>query len=294
MSGRRARRHSAAFIGPQPVAPATDFGARAGRVSRDALIDRTGADDAFITELQRNGLLAVGPAGYYEDAVRLVEAAAALVSYGIETRHLRAFKVSADREAGLVAQIAGPIAKGRGTGARDRAEELVREIAALSVTLPNVKAGLRGALDWRPGARYGVASMAHLIREVRKMGGCGWSASGGAAEQPAGAAVARTRRRRYLAILVGGVKRPLSLYAAEGYRAARPLTHDLMVNLISAFERKLIGKCASSTCKRALYAEMVFDGNVRVSARPSDSIAVALRSDVPIIADETYSPGPVC
>ena len=132
------------------VAPATDFGPRAGRVSRDALIDRTGADDAFITELQRNGLLAVGPAGYYdEDAVRLVEAAAALVSYGIETRHLRAFKVSADREAGLVAQIAGPIAKGRGTGARDRAEELVREIAALSVTLHTqlVKAGLRGALD---------------------------------------------------------------------------------------------------------------------------------------------------
>ncbi|MFT4396985.1 MerR family transcriptional regulator [Gordonia lacunae] len=132
------------------VAPATDFGARAGRVSRESLIERTGVDSAFVTELQRNGLLMAGPAGFFdEDAVRLVEAAAALASYGLETRHLRAFKVSADREAGLVAQIASPIAKGKGTGARDRAEELVREIAALSVTLHTqlVKAAVKGALD---------------------------------------------------------------------------------------------------------------------------------------------------
>ena len=132
------------------VAPATDFGARAGRVSRESLIERTGVDSAFVTELQRNGLLTAGPAGFFdEDAVRLVEAAAALASYGQETRHLRAFKVSADREAGLVAQIANPIAKGKGTGARDRAEELVREIAALSVTLHTqlVKAAVKGALD---------------------------------------------------------------------------------------------------------------------------------------------------
>ncbi|MDL9946804.1 MerR family DNA-binding transcriptional regulator [Gordonia sp. ABSL11-1] len=132
------------------VAPATDFGTRAGRVSRETLMDRTGVDSAFVTELQRNGLLTPGPAGFFdEDAVRLVEAAAALANYGLETRHLRAFKVSADREAGLVAQIANPIAKGKGTGARDRAEELVREIAALSVTLHTqlVKAAVRGVLD---------------------------------------------------------------------------------------------------------------------------------------------------
>ena len=132
------------------VAPATDFGSRGDRVSREALIERTGVDAAFVTELQRNGLLSAGPAGFFdEDAVRLVEAAAALANYGLETRHLRAFKVSADREAGLVAQIANPIAKGKGTGARDRAEELVREIAALSVTLHTqlVKAAVRDVLD---------------------------------------------------------------------------------------------------------------------------------------------------
>lgn len=132
------------------VAPATDFGARSALISRDDLIEKTGVDSAFVIELQRNGLLAAGVGGYFdEDAVRLVEAAAALANYGVEARHLRAFKVSADREAGLVAQIASPIAKGKGTGARDRAEELVREIAALSVTLHTqlVKAAVRGVLD---------------------------------------------------------------------------------------------------------------------------------------------------
>ncbi|MFT4044092.1 MAG: MerR family DNA-binding transcriptional regulator [Gordonia sp. (in: high G+C Gram-positive bacteria)] len=133
------------------VAPATDFSAgRGGRVSRESLIERTGVDSAFVTELQRNGLLTSGPAGFFDDdAVRLVEAAAVLANYGVETRHLRAFKVSADREAGLVAQIANPIAKGKGTGARDRAEELIREIAAVSVTLHTqlVKQAVRSILD---------------------------------------------------------------------------------------------------------------------------------------------------
>lgn len=132
------------------VAPATDFATRGGRVSRESLIERTGVDSAFIAELMRNSLLTSGPGGFFdEDAVRLVEAAAALANFGLETRHLRAFKVSADREAGLVAQIANPIAKGKGTGARDRAEELIREMAALSVTLHTqlVKAAVRGVLD---------------------------------------------------------------------------------------------------------------------------------------------------
>ena len=90
------------------VAPATDFSSRGGRVDRETLIERTEVDSAFISELVRNGLLSAGPGGFFdEDAVRLVEAAAALANFGLESRHLRAFKISADREAGLVAQIAG-------------------------------------------------------------------------------------------------------------------------------------------------------------------------------------------
>ena len=133
------------------VAPATDFSeGGGGRLSRDTLLERTGVDSAFVTELCDNGLLVPGARGFFdEDAVRLVAAAAALANFGLQARHLRAFKVSAEREAGLVAQIAGPIAKGKGAGARDRAEEMGREIAALSVTLHTqlVKQAVREVLD---------------------------------------------------------------------------------------------------------------------------------------------------
>ena len=70
---------------------------------------------------------------------------AELARYGIEGRHLRAFKSAADREVGLFGQVAGPLAKQRSGDGRARAEEAVRELAALSVRLHAalVQIGLR-------------------------------------------------------------------------------------------------------------------------------------------------------
>lgn len=120
------------------------------RISREDLIERAGIDSAFLTELTKSGLVVAGAAGFFdEDAVTLAATAKAMAEFGLEVRHLRAFKLAADREAGLVAQIAGPIAKGKDAGARDRAEEMVRELASLSLTLHTclVKSAVRGALD---------------------------------------------------------------------------------------------------------------------------------------------------
>lgn len=120
------------------------------RINRAELCERAEVDDRFITELVRAGLLVVGPAGFFdEDSVTLVKTVRDMGEFGLEVRHLRAFKSAADREAGLVAQIAAPVARGREVGARDRAEELVRELAALSVTLHSclVKAAVRNSLD---------------------------------------------------------------------------------------------------------------------------------------------------
>jgi hypothetical protein len=68
-----------------------------------------------------------------------------LAEFGLEPRHLRAFKTSADREVGLVEQVVAPQMRGKDAVARGRAEETVSEIAALSVRLHAtlVKAGLR-------------------------------------------------------------------------------------------------------------------------------------------------------
>ncbi|MBF6064286.1 MerR family transcriptional regulator [Nocardia terpenica] len=119
------------------------------RITRGDLIERAGIDEKFLTELIRANLITPGAAGYFDaEAVTLARTAKALSEFGLEARHLRAFKLAADREAAMVAQIAAPIAKSRDADARARAEETVRELAALSLTLHTslVKTSVRAAL----------------------------------------------------------------------------------------------------------------------------------------------------
>jgi hypothetical protein len=68
-----------------------------------------------------------------------------MARFGLEGRHLRAFRSAADREVGLFAQVVGPMTHQRGAEAKARAEETVRELAAMSVRLHAtlVQIGLR-------------------------------------------------------------------------------------------------------------------------------------------------------
>ncbi len=119
------------------------------RVTRADLLEQAGIEERFLNDLIRANLITPGPAGYFDaDAVTLAKTARAMAEFGLEARHLRAFKLAADREAALVAQIVAPIAKSRDAGARARAEETVRELAALSLTLHTclVKSSVRGSL----------------------------------------------------------------------------------------------------------------------------------------------------
>ncbi|WP_062985689.1 transcriptional regulator FtsR [Nocardia anaemiae] len=119
------------------------------RLTRSDLLARAEIDEKFLADLIRANLITPGAAGFFdEDAVTLAKTAKAMAEFGLEARHLRAFKLAADREAALVAQIAAPIAKSRDAGARARAEETVRELAALSLTLHTclVKASVRSSL----------------------------------------------------------------------------------------------------------------------------------------------------
>ncbi|WP_174575604.1 transcriptional regulator FtsR [Nocardia miyunensis] len=119
------------------------------RIARSDLIEQAGIDEKFLTELIRANLITPGAAGYFDaEAVTLARAAKAMSEFGLEARHLRAFKLAADREAAMIAQIVAPIAKSRDADARARAEETVRELAALSLTLHTslVKTSVRAAL----------------------------------------------------------------------------------------------------------------------------------------------------
>ncbi len=67
---------------------------------------------------------------------------------------------------------------------------------------------------------------------------------------------------------------------------ARPLTHDLIKDLLDAFGHTLREVRIVDLQAGTFYADLVFDGDVRVSARPSDSVAIALRIGVPIFVEE--------
>jgi DNA-binding transcriptional MerR regulator len=119
------------------------------RLSREDLLERSGVDDELLTALLKAGVISTGPGGFFDEhAVVILQCARALAEYGVEPRHLRAFRSAADRQSDLIAQIAGPLLKAGKAGARDRADDLAREVAALSITLHTslIKSAVRDVL----------------------------------------------------------------------------------------------------------------------------------------------------
>jgi DNA-binding transcriptional MerR regulator len=120
------------------------------RLRREDLLARSGIDETLLTELIRAGVIKPGTAGFFDEhSVVIAQCAKALEEYGVEPRHLRAFRSAADRQSDLIAQIAGPVVKAGKAGARDRADDLAREVAALAITLHTslIKAAVRDVLD---------------------------------------------------------------------------------------------------------------------------------------------------
>jgi DNA-binding transcriptional MerR regulator len=120
------------------------------RLSRDELLASAGLEPEQLDQLEQFGLLARrGKGGTYDgDALTVASCVAEMARFGIEARHLRAYRTAADREIGLFEQVVTPLMRQRNPEARGRAEEAVRELAALSVRLHAtlVRAGLRAEL----------------------------------------------------------------------------------------------------------------------------------------------------
>ena len=107
------------------------------RLSKRELVEAAGVSEALLDQLIGFGMVRMRPGTKHFDGDALVvtKAAGELAAYGLEPRHLRAFKTAADREVGLVEQAVAPLRGQRDPGAQARSEEAVREIAALSVKL---------------------------------------------------------------------------------------------------------------------------------------------------------------
>lgn len=91
---------------------------------------------------------------------------------------------------------------------------------------------------------------------------------------------------RYLPIWVGAVEATAIAFAQQGVEPPRPLTHDLMKEMLDALGRKVDSVHLTELRDGVFYSLINIDQGVTISARPSDAIALALRTGSPILASE--------
>ena len=91
---------------------------------------------------------------------------------------------------------------------------------------------------------------------------------------------------RYLPIWIGAVEATAIAYAQQGVVPPRPLTHDLLRDVLEATGNELAEVRITEMKDGVFYAVLVFGSGAEVSARPSDSIALALRTGSKIVCAE--------
>ena len=93
----------------------------------------------------------------------------------------------------------------------------------------------------------------------------------------------------YLPIWIGLFEFESITIALQKIETARPLTHDLMKNLISSLDARLISVEITTLESDTYYANLIIEQNgvqKRIDCRPSDAIALVVRTGVPIFVDE--------
>jgi hypothetical protein len=89
---------------------------------------------------------------------------------------------------------------------------------------------------------------------------------------------------RYLPIWIGPMEATAIAYAQQGLVPVRPLTHDLMRDILEALDVRLRTVNITALRNGTFFADLIFSNGKEVSARPSDSIALALRTGATIFA----------
>ncbi len=108
-------------------------------LTRSELLDAAHLDDRQLTSLESFGIVVAADdlddPSYGAEALVCARQAKIFLDLGVEPRHLRAFKVAADREAGLYEQLVLPLLRQRNPAARSEATQIVRRLTAAGATL---------------------------------------------------------------------------------------------------------------------------------------------------------------
>jgi uncharacterized protein len=92
---------------------------------------------------------------------------------------------------------------------------------------------------------------------------------------------------RLLPVWIGPAEATAIAVEQQGVSLPRPMTHQLIGDVIDAFGRQLQQVRIIEVRDNIFYAELILDRNTRVSARVSDAIALALHLRTPIHAEDT-------
>ncbi len=286
-------------VGSQPRPSAgsgpLDAGPSGVSFTFDELLAATGLTPGQARELEQYGLIEAGEVAgdpiYGDDAVVVARKAAVFFRHGAEPRHLRMFKVAADREAGFFEQIILPLLKQRNPAAKQQAIENLNELAQLGEALHAAflapRCASTSAADPRrfsPATRRPVAVGSGNGRDGAPR------TAGGASEQHPHRPAPRARGPGPRpADLHRGAEATAIAFALEDVATPRPLTHDLLKDLLEALGALLVSVSVTELRSGTFYADLELStaaGTQKVSCRPSDGIALALRTGAPIFASE--------
>ena len=95
--------------------------------------------------------------------------------------------------------------------------------------------------------------------------------------------------QKVLPIWIGTIEAVSIAYAQEGVLHDRPQTHDLLLNMVEALDGTINEVNISNIEENTYFADIIMNtinGTVTLSARPSDAIALALRSNIPVTVNQ--------
>jgi uncharacterized protein len=94
----------------------------------------------------------------------------------------------------------------------------------------------------------------------------------------------------FLPIWIGQAEAAAILMKLQGQQTPRPLTHDLFTDTLSQLDAQVVRVCVTELRESTFYATVTIqqDGSeIDIDSRPSDAIALAVRADAPIFADDS-------
>ncbi len=91
---------------------------------------------------------------------------------------------------------------------------------------------------------------------------------------------------RYLPLWIGTAEATAISLALEGVEPPRPLTHDLLANVIDQLGGQVISVTVNELVEGTFFATINFLNHDSISARPSDAVALAVRNQVPVFVEQ--------